>query len=78
MLDTVAQHLAAIDASLAAIFSRLADPMHPLLKAGTRLLLASALLARNEMVLGRSFKYHRPRGIMSAGVEESGDNKRNR
>ena len=34
--------------------------------------LASALLARNEMVLGRSFKYHRPRGIMSSGVEESG------
>ena len=34
--------------------------------------LASALLANNERVLGRSFKYHRPRGIMSAGVEESG------
>ncbi len=34
--------------------------------------LASALLANNQMVLGRSFKYHRPRGIMSAGVEESG------
>ena len=34
--------------------------------------LASALLARNEKVLGRSFKYHRPRGLMSAGVEESG------
>ena len=34
--------------------------------------LASALLASNQMVLGRSFKYHRPRGIMSAGVEESG------
>ena len=34
--------------------------------------LASALLASNETVLGRSFKYHRPRGIMSAGVEESG------
>ena len=34
--------------------------------------LASALLANNEWVLGRSFKYHRPRGIMSAGVEESG------
>jgi sarcosine oxidase subunit alpha len=34
--------------------------------------LASALLANNEKVLGRSFKYHRPRGIMSAGVEESG------
>ena len=34
--------------------------------------LASALLARGETVLGRSFKYHRPRGVMSAGVEESG------
>lgn len=34
--------------------------------------LASALMANNEWVLGRSFKYHRPRGIMSAGVEESG------
>ncbi|MEM7193882.1 MAG: sarcosine oxidase subunit alpha family protein [Pseudomonadota bacterium] len=34
--------------------------------------LASALMANNEKVLARSFKYHRPRGIMSAGVEESG------
>lgn len=34
--------------------------------------LASALLASNQRVLGRSFKYHRPRGLMSAGVEESG------
>ncbi|MCK7613666.1 sarcosine oxidase subunit alpha family protein [Roseibium sediminicola] len=34
--------------------------------------LASALMANGESVLGRSFKYHRPRGIMSAGVEESG------
>ncbi len=34
--------------------------------------LASALIANNEKVLARSFKYHRPRGIMSAGVEESG------
>ena len=34
--------------------------------------LASALLANNQVILGRSFKYHRPRGIMSAGVEESG------
>ena len=33
---------------------------------------ASALMARGERILGRSFKYHRPRGIMSAGVEESG------
>ncbi len=34
--------------------------------------LASALMANGETVLGRSFKYHRPRGIMAAGVEESG------
>ena len=32
--------------------------------------LASALLANGVSLLGRSFKYHRPRGIMSAGVEE--------
>ena len=32
--------------------------------------LASALLANNKMLVGRSFKYHRPRGIMTAGVEE--------
>ena len=32
--------------------------------------LASALLANGCRVVGRSFKYHRPRGIMSAGVEE--------
>ncbi|MFO1123117.1 MAG: sarcosine oxidase subunit alpha family protein [Hyphomicrobiales bacterium] len=32
--------------------------------------LASALLADNNAVIGRSFKYHRPRGILSAGVEE--------
>ena len=34
--------------------------------------LASALMASGESILGRSFKYHRPRGVMSAGVEESG------
>ena len=34
--------------------------------------LASALLANDIKVVGRSFKYHRPRGIMSCGVEESG------
>lgn len=34
--------------------------------------LASALMASGEKIFGRSFKYHRPRGIMSAGVEESG------
>ncbi len=32
--------------------------------------LASALLANNVMLVGRSFKYHRPRGICTAGVEE--------
>ena len=34
--------------------------------------LASALMANDVQLVGRSFKYHRPRGIMSAGVEESG------
>ena len=34
--------------------------------------LASALMASGEQIIARSFKYHRPRGIMSAGVEESG------
>ncbi len=32
--------------------------------------LASALLANDVRLVGRSFKYHRPRGIYSAGVEE--------
>lgn len=32
--------------------------------------LAAALLANGVMLVGRSFKYHRPRGIMAAGVEE--------
>jgi sarcosine oxidase subunit alpha len=32
--------------------------------------LASALLANDVFLVGRSFKYHRPRGVMSAGVEE--------
>jgi len=32
--------------------------------------LASALLANGVRVVGRSFKYHRPRGVFSAGVEE--------
>ncbi len=32
--------------------------------------LASALLANGEVLVGRSFKYHRPRGIFSAGSEE--------
>ncbi|MDC0044581.1 2Fe-2S iron-sulfur cluster-binding protein, partial [Pelagibacteraceae bacterium] len=34
--------------------------------------LASALLANDVKIVGRSFKYHRPRGVMSCGVEESG------
>ena len=32
--------------------------------------LAAALLRNRVRIVGRSFKYHRPRGIMSAGVEE--------
>ena len=32
--------------------------------------LASALLANGVVLVGRSFKYHRPRGILSAGAEE--------
>lgn len=32
--------------------------------------LASALLANGVHLAGRSFKYHRPRGIYSAGIEE--------
>ncbi len=32
--------------------------------------LASALVANNVKTVGRSFKYHRPRGIFSAGSEE--------
>ncbi|MCB6176955.1 sarcosine oxidase subunit alpha family protein [Rhodobacter sp. Har01] len=32
--------------------------------------LASALLANDQMLVGRSFKYHRPRGIVAAGAEE--------
>ena len=32
--------------------------------------LASALIANGVHCVGRSYKYHRPRGILSAGVEE--------
>ena len=32
--------------------------------------LASALLANDIKLVGRSFKYHRPRGIVASGVEE--------
>ncbi len=33
---------------------------------------ASALLSKGIYTTGRSFKYHRPRGIFSAGIEEPG------
>jgi len=33
--------------------------------------LASALLANGVRLFGRSFKYHRPRGLIGAGVEEA-------
>lgn len=32
--------------------------------------LASALLANGQVLVGRSFKYHRPRGVFTAGSEE--------
>src|SRR5580658_8067379 len=32
--------------------------------------LASALLANGIRLMGRSFKYHRPRGVLGAGIEE--------
>ncbi|MBV8405526.1 MAG: (2Fe-2S)-binding protein, partial [Gammaproteobacteria bacterium] len=32
--------------------------------------LASALLAEGVHLMGRSFKYHRPRGVLAAGAEE--------
>ncbi len=32
--------------------------------------LASALLANNVHLVGRSFKYHRPRGLFGAGIDE--------
>ncbi len=34
--------------------------------------IASALLANGIRITGRSFKYHRPRGIVTAGIEEPG------
>ncbi len=33
--------------------------------------LASALLANGVDIIGRSFKYHRPRGLLGAGLEET-------
>ena len=32
--------------------------------------IASALLANDQMLVGRSFKYHRPRGVVASGAEE--------
>ncbi len=32
--------------------------------------LASALLANGQVLMGRSFKYHRPRGVIASGAEE--------
>ena len=32
--------------------------------------LASALLANDQLLVGRSFKYHRPRGVVTAGSAE--------
>ena len=32
--------------------------------------LASAMLAGDQMLMGRSFKYHRPRGVIASGAEE--------
>ncbi len=32
--------------------------------------LASALLSNGKMLVGRSFKYHRPRGLVASGAEE--------
>ena len=32
--------------------------------------LGSALLANDVRLMGRSFKYHRPRGVLTAGSEE--------
>ena len=31
--------------------------------------LASALLANDQMLMGRSFKYHRPRGVVASGAD---------
>jgi len=35
--------------------------------------LASALIANGVSLFGRSFKYHRPRGVLTAGSEEPND-----
>ena len=36
----------------------------------TKVIIASALLANEIHLIGRSFKYHRQRGIFSSGSEE--------
>lgn len=52
--------------SFAAIFFRLADPMHPLLKSGARLIMASLLLAWPTL---RAYRAGRlPPGVLRAGV----------
>ena len=33
--------------------------------------LASALLANDQMMMGRSFKYHRPRGVVASRLRKS-------
>lgn len=55
-----------LDASRPLSFS-FNDKRYPALQGDT---LASALLANGQKLIGRSFKYHRPRGIFSAGPEE--------
>ena len=32
--------------------------------------LAAALMANGQMIMGRSFKYHRPRGVVASGAED--------
>ena len=55
-----------IDRSVAAEFSFNGKKMRGF--AGDTL--ASGLLANDQMLVGRSFKYHRPRGIVASGAEE--------
>ena len=58
--------LGRVDAHRRIAFHFDGQPMHGL--AGDTL--ASALLASGTSLVARSFKYHRPRGILGAGVEE--------
>lgn len=55
-----------IDRSLPQVFTFNGKTMRGL-KGDT---LAASLLANDQMLVGRSFKYHRPRGIVAAGPEE--------